>query len=326
MSREIASSVSQAPTPTWGADVIELKHIEQVVEIYTAGSITDAARNLNLTQPALSKSIAKLEQQLGVKLFRRGAGGLQPTEYGRLVATRGGPLLNSALKLRQEINIQASGGSGHLRIGAAPSARVLPLRSIIPEICARFPELRLQIQMESGKRLLEGMADNRFDIVLVYHKSARQYGDLMKAKLLDDRIVSVARPTHPIFISGKVPTLGDVLRFPVASSGLNPKWLSRMSPEERRNATAIRCEDFNIIADCAVRADIIAIGPYFAFEHLVASGDLQEIPSAFSERYACWLVSTREHWKLPVVRKIIQIGRAHAARRNPWAEAIEETV
>lgn len=298
-----------------GTDLIELKHIEQVVEICSAGSITDAAHKLKLTQPALSKSLAKLERQLGIKLFKRTAGGLQPTDYGQFVAIRGRALLNSALMLRREIDVQASGGGGLLRIGVAPSARIRPLRAIIPEVSARFPELRLEIVMENEKLLLEGMADNRFDIVLVYHRSARLYGGLMRVKLLDDRIVSVARPQHPIFALETSLTIRELLKFRIASAGLNQKWLSRMTSAERVNATAIRCEDFNIIADCALSADVIAVGPHFAFEHLLERGELVEVPNGFSERYACWLVSTPEHWNLPVVREIIRIGKQVASRR-----------
>lgn len=155
MAKQGQDKEEYASSAPWGDELIELKHLCQVVEICDAGSITEAARILGLTQPALSKSVAKLEAQLGVKLFRRSGAGLQPTEHGRLVAARGRPLLNSALALNKEIKSQAAGGSGWLRIGFTTAiGRVQPIEGIVPQIVAAFPDLRLDVRMESSNRLL----------------------------------------------------------------------------------------------------------------------------------------------------------------------------
>ncbi len=322
-SRDTEKYASSAP---WGDELIELKHLGQVVQICDAGSITEAARILGLTQPALSKSVAKLEAQLGVKLFRRSGAGLQPTEHGRLVAARGRPLLNSALALNREVKSRATGGSGRLRIGLSTAiGRVRPLEGIVPQIVAAFPNLRLDVRMENSRRLLEGVLDNRFDVVFVYHVVARELadGDLMKAKVIEDKIATVVRREHPILSRVLDPTIHELLEFPFASPGLNPKWLAGLSRPQQGNATAINCQDYEVIADCALTSDIIGVGPRFAFASQLSRGDLVEIPNGFSERFALWAVGNREQWRLPVVREILSIAKRQAttgsASPTGWA-------
>src|SRR5690349_19090983 len=78
---------------------MELKHLEQIVAICNAGGLSKAARILRISQPSLSKSIARLESQLGIKLFNRTDGGATPTIYGRYIADRSAGLLSTAAAL-----------------------------------------------------------------------------------------------------------------------------------------------------------------------------------------------------------------------------------
>lgn len=302
-----------ADSTAWSDDLIDLRQINQVIHICEKGSITDAAFLLGINQPALSKSIAKLEIQLGVKLFKRAGVGIQPTELARLIVARGKPLLNAASLLDAEIKSQAAGGSGLLRIGFTPSSRVSPLRAIPAGISAKFPNLRLNIQMQSGRRLLDGLMKNSLDLAIVYHLSAAPYEDLMKVKLIESSVICVVRPGHPILRLEPYQISKRLLEFRVASTGLNPKWLNRLSQQQRANATAIHCEDFNTVIDCTTASDVIGLGPAFAFSSQLNDNKLIEIPTGFTEKYAAWLVGRPEVWQAPVTREIINIAKAAAA-------------
>jgi DNA-binding transcriptional LysR family regulator len=319
MTKKIQTEQNGKSSLPWGVERIELKHLGQIVQICDAGSITHAAPILGMTQPALSKSIAKLEAQLAVKLFRRTGAGLQPTEYGRLLAERGRLLLNAVLALEQEFESLATGGSGRVRIGfSAAIGRVQPVAGIVPQIVAAFPDLHLDIGMESSRDLLEGVSNNRYDLAFVWHLTARELGDgdLMKAKVIEDKIATVVRPGHPLLSRVGDLTTNDMLEFPIASPGLNPKWISRLSRQQQGNATAINCQDYEVIADCAVLSDIVGVGPRFAYAKRLGRGDLVEIPNVFSERFALWAVGNPEQWGSPVVKKIVRIARKQAQTGN----------
>jgi DNA-binding transcriptional LysR family regulator len=67
---------------------MNIRHLRAVAAIVRSGSVTKAARLVNLTQPAVTQGVAKLEQQLGLPLFERGSGRMVPTEAGRMLAAR----------------------------------------------------------------------------------------------------------------------------------------------------------------------------------------------------------------------------------------------
>lgn len=306
----------QDPSPRFRPlppEVPELRQIDQVVEICRSGGITEAARVLGVSQPALSKSIARLEQQLGVKLFERSGGGVRPTRYGRLLASRGAGLLSSAVELRQEIVLLASGASGRLRIGCGPASRLRPLQALAPLIAKKFPLLKLEIRWEGGDRLMQGMADGRYDVAFGYYESAQPFGELIRVKMLQDRRVSVVRPGHPVLASGQPLSAREFLRYPIASAGMTPtfnKWAGQMSAEEQRNATAILCEDYEIVAGCTAASDAIAWGPRFAFERPLREGVLVELSTSLPTHYACWMLTSEANWKLPIVKSIASLARS----------------
>src|SRR5260221_461039 len=99
----------QGFTSPSGLDRIELKHLEHVLEICRAGSFSAAARRLRLSQPALSKSIARLESQLHMHLFERTGGAARPTQLAELIAERGRALLVSSNSLSRELEQRAGG-------------------------------------------------------------------------------------------------------------------------------------------------------------------------------------------------------------------------
>src|SRR5687768_17131900 len=69
-------------------DLLNIRHLRAVAAVVRSGSVTAAARLINLTQPAVSQGIAKLEAQLGLPLFERVTGGMVPTEAGRTLSER----------------------------------------------------------------------------------------------------------------------------------------------------------------------------------------------------------------------------------------------
>lgn len=83
--RERAKLTGTKGGPGRGADGMNLKQLEYVVEISRSGSINKAAQNLYLAQPSLSASVRQLEQELGFSIFRRKNSGIELTSEGKLM-------------------------------------------------------------------------------------------------------------------------------------------------------------------------------------------------------------------------------------------------
>lgn len=295
---------------------LDLKQLEAVAEICRTGSFSAAARELRTTQPSLSKSIARLERQLGLRLFDRSGGVVRPTAYGKLLAERGRGLLGSAVALRDELHQLARGVGARLRIAVGPATRLKPLPGLVSELLARYPELQLETLHEDGLEIMRGVDEGRHDISFGYFENAAPYGELMRVKIFEDRQVFVAASDHPLLeVDGPLDPR-QVLRHPVASVGVTrefQRWARDLSAEERRAAYAFVSDDLTLVRAAAVSSRFIARGPIFAFEQELAAGRLVELPTSWTAIYECWMLTTETKWQSPLVKAVADIAKQVAA-------------
>lgn len=290
---------------------IELRHLEQIVEICSAGSFSEAARRLQLTQPALSKSISRLEAQLGVSLFERSGGAARATGLGQLVAERGRQLLANSNALSREIRQRAGGASGRLRIGVGPATRFRPLPEVMKGLLARFPDLQIEARHDNGLKIMRGVDQGRYDVAFGFSENAEPYGDLIRVKLFDDRLIIVARPGHPATMSNHPLTPVELLQYPLASVGVTAAfgtWVGHVGEAEAANATALVCDDFDLMQEC-LPPNFTMRGTRFVFERALAEGRLVEVPVQWDAVYHCWMLTTSENWRLPIVKLVADLAR-----------------
>lgn len=293
-------------------DRIELRHLEQIIEICRAGSVSDAARRLRLSQPALSKSISRLEAQLGMRLFERSGGAAKATALGHLVAERGKLLLEASSALHRELEQRAGGASGRLRIGFGPVPRLKPMPQLMRALVPRFPNLRLEARFGNGRKIMRGVHQGRFDVAFGDSDNAEPFSDLIRVTIFEDRTVIVARPGHPALERRQPLSASELLRFPVASVGLTQsflQWIGAPTDAELDNATALVSDNLELMQEC-LPENFVMRAPRFVFERRLAAGELQEVPIAWDHTYHCWMLTTAENWRLPVVKAVAEIARS----------------
>jgi DNA-binding transcriptional LysR family regulator len=128
--------------------VDRLAAMEAFVLVVDAGSFSAAARHLNVGQPAISKSVAQLEDRLGVKLLVRSTRGLAPTEAGLNFYERARRSIEEA----DEAELAARGAgrslTGKLRTCAAVTFARIHLMPRLPEFLARHPDLEMEVVLD----------------------------------------------------------------------------------------------------------------------------------------------------------------------------------
>lgn len=142
---------------------MNLRHIEIFHAVYVNGSISAAARVLNVSQPSVTKTLRHAEQLLGFPLFHRRNSRLIPTEEAHALFGEVAEIQGRVLSLRQASRNMRRGGAGTLRICALPSLAL----SVLPRAVARFleeaPGVFFDLQTihhdEIGRRLFEREAD-----------------------------------------------------------------------------------------------------------------------------------------------------------------------
>ena len=142
---------------------MELKDLEYFLAITRHGSLSEAARSLYLSQPALTRSLKALEQEMGKQLVIRGSRRIELTEDGFLFRRRAEEILELAEKTKQEIRVSENLIEGDISVCAGESKALHFLTQAAKRVMEVHPKVRLHISSGDGKdvqeRLDQGLAD-----------------------------------------------------------------------------------------------------------------------------------------------------------------------
>jgi LysR family nitrogen assimilation transcriptional regulator len=175
---------------------MELKELRNFLRVARAGSVSQAAKELRLAQPALSRQIRKLEHELGVALFARHGRGVRLSAAGSLLLERAEAITDLVRQTREEITDDRSPMRGRLALGVPPAAG----RLIIPPFVERFqktwPQTTLHMREGVTSSLLEWLVDKRLDIALLHNPPHLE--TLSISPLLRERMLVIGPPAHLI--------------------------------------------------------------------------------------------------------------------------------
>lgn len=143
---------------------MEIRQLEYFREIATTGSINEAARRLNMSQPPLSYQMKQLEAELNVTLFERSRSGVTLTEAGKLLYERAENLLNFVKSTRQEVT--EAGKKRVLRIGMTPTT-VGTMMPFISEFARKNPDVNFEVHDGITYTLYNYLMDGIVDVAVV---------------------------------------------------------------------------------------------------------------------------------------------------------------
>lgn len=143
------------------------KVLKTFLTICRVGSITKAAQLLYISQPALSRQIQDLEDELGCKLFDRSKRQLALTESGFLLQQRAQEILNLDERTKKELRENAGFLSGELRIGCVESLAVPYLAEKFQRFHADYPQVQFEIYSADGDDIRRALDHDRIDMGIV---------------------------------------------------------------------------------------------------------------------------------------------------------------
>lgn len=152
--------------------------------VLEAKSITKAAEQLYVAQPALGLQIRKLEEELGVELFVRHSRGVTATEAGLLLSQHARVLLRQFARARQELLDFAKSPHGRVAIGLTPTVNSVLVAELAARSRAQYPDVVLNIAGGLSDRLIEWVEDDEIDLSLSYGR--RDHGGLDCEPLVEE--------------------------------------------------------------------------------------------------------------------------------------------
>ncbi len=182
---------------------MDLRHLRNMLAIIEAGSLGKAAQRLNISQPALTKSIQRLERDLGVRLFERDIRGMKPTFYAESLKGYATATCIGMAEAEKQITALRSGTEGVITIAGPPLITTELLPPVLVRLSQERPNLQVRI-VTQNRNLFTDLLEGRFSIVvaMLYNEMPKQ--GLSKQWLFDDRLTLVMRPDHPLARRRKV--------------------------------------------------------------------------------------------------------------------------
>jgi LysR family transcriptional regulator of abg operon len=189
---------------------MKLSQLRNLVAIVEAGTVRKAAKNLNLSQSSLTKSIQQLEDQLGVELLHRGARGVAPTAAGQVLVARSKAIEAELRHARSDIEAMRGATFGEIRVSASPTVAM----GLLPMAVAAFqhtrPRVSFFIQEGVYPDVLPDVRTGVLDFAICLVPSRPRDETLTFESLIEDRVVPAVRADHPLICARKL-ELPDLL-------------------------------------------------------------------------------------------------------------------
>lgn len=170
---------------------MELRQLEYFREIASTGSINEAARHLNMSQPPLSYQIRQLENELNVKLFDRTSKGVTLTEAGKLLYDRSGNLLEYAKST--ELEVSKTGKKRILRIGLTPTT-VDTIMPYISQFSKKNPDVNFEVHDGITYSLYQYLLDGIIDISVA--RTPLRLDEVSYMELCSEPMIAVSVPEN----------------------------------------------------------------------------------------------------------------------------------
>jgi len=164
--------------------------------ILTTGSLGKAAEQLNMSQPALTKSLHRLEDELGLALFERHSRGVRPTEYAQCLAEHAQAVIVDLDQATAEIKALKAGTRGVVIVGAPPLLSSQVLIEPMIQLNQEFPNVQIRLLTQS-RDFTSALVAGDFHFVINLLRGKRRM-ELKQKLLFNDRLVLIARRGHAI--------------------------------------------------------------------------------------------------------------------------------
>lgn len=175
--------------------MIELRQLEYFCEVVRSGSISKASAVLAVAQPALSRHIRRLEEDVGAELFYRNGRGVALTEGGVVFHGTATDILANLKSACQRIATDQSTPRGVVTLGLPPSLSGLIGAPILKAMQKKWPELKLHISDGFSGHINEWLLSGRVDLAILHE--ARQAASITTEHLVTESLFLVGRDAPP---------------------------------------------------------------------------------------------------------------------------------
>jgi DNA-binding transcriptional LysR family regulator len=260
---------------------MDFRKLRNFVVLAEELSFARAAEKVHLTQPAFSRSISTLENELGARLFDRDNNVLL-TPVGKMLLSRAQSLLLDLGSLKQEVCLMAAGETGQISMGVGPFPGAVLMPPVLAELVREKPLVSIDIEINSPRHLLEHLLNEEIEFFVADLLSVPQNSHISVLPLERLYLSCVVRAGHPLTLKKDLMPL-DILDYPLVSARLlDPR---KKVLENYLEVTAGRTLRLSVVCDNPVvlkyvtlNSDAIAITSFVSGHDETTKGNLVALP------------------------------------------------
>lgn len=283
---------------------LDLKRLEQILAVARTGSISKAAQELHLTQPALSRSIATLEERYGFRVFERSRGGATLTAIGKSLVSEAERLLREARSVDHNFRLYKSGEAGQLAIGMGPLLASMLLPALSIHFLRERPHLRIQAITRPAGVLYQELLDDHIELLFCGHEQLSDQPGISIERVGEIALSYIVRSGHPLTRQTRL-RREDLAPYPLLI-GAEPH-----SPVFSGSQSMFICDNYHILRETTLNSDAVWLSSPDFVRREIDTAQLLSLP----------LVDQQIQSTSPVYRVSRQ-----ANRLSPGAQAVQDFI
>lgn len=301
--------------------MVDLKRLGHLVALADECHFARAAERVHLSQPAFSRSIQLLEEQVGMKLFDRDTGEVKPTAAGLFLIDRARRLLFDARSLHRDVQLFRSMQLGDTAFGAGPlpTASIMPL--VVSELRREYPGVGLRLETGNWEQLLDRLLSEATEFFVAHVSDLPPDPRIAITSIGRQQGHVFARTGHPL--AGRPCTVAEAWKYGIASA----TWPAALKPAMARliglpagedPALALECNDMALLRRLAQETDTLVGGSEASLRAELDAGllvrlDLTDLPQVYSEM---GIVTLAHRTPSPMASRAIGCVQSVAAQVN----------
>jgi DNA-binding transcriptional LysR family regulator len=289
---------------------MDIRRLQQVVAIRKYGSFAKAADALGVSQPNLSKSVARLEDELQLKLFDRTAKGSALTPIGEMIVERADAVIAEARDLERDAALLAGGEAGVVRIGCTTALTTPLMLPLVQSIVRRHPGLKVHAEAAASARLLPLLEARELDVVFTGQApSAAVPSAYVVELILQTPAIFTASPSHPLASERRI-SIPRLAQFRCGGSQSPGSSNARLLGFESENLGMYTASHYEIILPLALSGNAVMLSPTFVVQPYLLSGEMVMLDVEWRYDQRFHFGTTRAASFSPIVREIRDQARA----------------
>ncbi|WP_158839409.1 LysR family transcriptional regulator [Saccharothrix deserti] len=177
---------------------MELQQMRYVIAVAETNSFTRAAERCLVVQSALSHQIARLERELGAKLFERTSRRVRLTAAGAAFLPAARQCLDAAERAVVEVAAAVGEVRGRLAVGLIPTVAAVDIPGALREFRRRYPYVRISLRVGASEDLVDQVKEGAIEVAFLGMPTTARLEGVNARELARDRLVAVVAPDHPL--------------------------------------------------------------------------------------------------------------------------------